>query len=73
MRRVLQFAIGRLPTPLQPVARKLAARFFGESETETETALVGEEGVESAEADAAAEGATGDEAAQQADSGSDES
>jgi hypothetical protein len=42
LRRVLQFAIGRLPTPLQPVARKLAARFFGESETETETALVSE-------------------------------
>jgi large subunit ribosomal protein L25 len=44
-----------------------------EDEIETETELVGEEGVESAEADAAAEGATGDEAAQQADSGSDES
>jgi large subunit ribosomal protein L25 len=44
-----------------------------EEEIETETELVGEEGVESAEADAAAEGATGDEAAQQADSGSDES
>jgi large subunit ribosomal protein L25 len=42
-------------------------------EIETETALVGEEGVESAEADAAAGGATGEEAAQQADSGSDES
>jgi large subunit ribosomal protein L25 len=41
-------------------------------EIETETELVGEEGVESEEADAAAEGATGDEAAQQADSGSDE-
>jgi large subunit ribosomal protein L25 len=40
-----------------------------EEEIETETELVGEEGVESAEADA---GATGDEAAQQADSGSDE-
>jgi large subunit ribosomal protein L25 len=39
-----------------------------EEEIETETELVGEEGVESAEADAAAEGATGDEAAQQADS-----
>jgi large subunit ribosomal protein L25 len=44
-----------------------------EEEIETETGLVGEEGVESAEADAAAEGATGEEAAQQADSGSDES
>src|SRR4051795_6932052 len=44
-----------------------------EDEIETETGLVGEEGVESAEADAAAEGATGEEAAQQADSGSDES
>jgi large subunit ribosomal protein L25 len=41
-----------------------------EEEIETETGLVGEEGVESAEADAAAAGATGDEAAQQADSGS---
>jgi large subunit ribosomal protein L25 len=40
-----------------------------EEEIETETELVGEEGVESAEADAAAAGATGDEAAQQADSG----
>ena len=40
LRRVLQFAIGRLPTPLQPVARKLATRFFGE--TETEAALVSE-------------------------------
>jgi len=40
LRRVLQFAIGRLPTPLQPVARKLANRFFGE--TETEAALVSE-------------------------------
>jgi len=39
-----------------------------EEEIETETELVGEEGVESPEADAAAEGATGDEAAQQADS-----
>ena len=39
-----------------------------EEEIETETELVGEEGVESAEADAAAEGATGEEAAQQADS-----
>jgi large subunit ribosomal protein L25 len=39
-----------------------------EDEIETETELVGEEGVESAEADAAAEGATGEEAAQQADS-----
>ena len=36
LRRVLQFAIGRLPTPLQPVARKLATRFFGETETEAE-------------------------------------
>src|SRR4051794_28636153 len=44
-----------------------------DDEIETETALVGEEGVESAQADAAAEGATGDEAAQQAGSGSDES
>lgn len=44
-----------------------------EDEIETETELVGEEGVESAEADAAAAGATGDEAAQQADSGPDES
>src|SRR4051794_28435463 len=44
-----------------------------EDEIETETGIVGEDGVESAEADAAAEGATGDEAAQQADSGSDES
>jgi hypothetical protein len=40
LRRVLQFAIGRLPTPLQPVARKLATRFFGE--TETEATLVSE-------------------------------
>jgi large subunit ribosomal protein L25 len=39
-----------------------------EEEIETETELVGEEGVESPEADAAAEGATGEEAAQQADS-----
>jgi large subunit ribosomal protein L25 len=44
-----------------------------EEEIETETELVGEEGVESAEADAAAEGATGDEAAQQAESSDDES
>jgi large subunit ribosomal protein L25 len=49
------------PPTLEPV----------EEEIETETALVGEEGVESPEADAAAEGATGEEAAQQADSGSD--
>ena len=35
-----------------------------DEEIETETAVIGEEGVESAEADAAAEGATGDEAAQ---------
>jgi large subunit ribosomal protein L25 len=39
-----------------------------EEEIETETEIVGEEGVESPEADAAAEGATGEEAAQQADS-----
>ena len=39
-----------------------------EEEIETETELVGEEGVESEEADAAAAGATGDEAARQADS-----
>jgi large subunit ribosomal protein L25 len=39
-----------------------------EEEIETETAVVGDEGVESPEADAAAAGATGDEAAQQADS-----
>ncbi|WP_250279705.1 hypothetical protein [Frankia sp. Cppng1_Ct_nod] len=33
LRQVLKFAIGRLPVPLQPVARKLADRFFGETET----------------------------------------
>lgn len=31
LKRVLSFAIGRLPAPLQPVARKLAARFVSES------------------------------------------
>ena len=32
LKRVLSFAIGRLPAPLQPAARKLAARFTGEHE-----------------------------------------
>ena len=31
LKRVLQFAIGRLPTPLQPVAKKLASKLFGEA------------------------------------------
>jgi hypothetical protein len=34
LRRVLSFAIGRLPVPLQPHARKLAARFTSEAEEE---------------------------------------
>lgn len=36
LRRVLAFAIGRLPTPLQPAARALAKRITGESEDELE-------------------------------------
>lgn len=36
LRRVLSFAIGRLPAPLQPHARKLAARFTSEAEAEDE-------------------------------------
>lgn len=32
LKRVLGFAIGRLPAPLQPAARKLAARFTSEAE-----------------------------------------
>jgi hypothetical protein len=36
LRRVLQFAIGRLPAPLQSVARKLADRLFGETQIEAE-------------------------------------
>lgn len=35
LRRVLSFAIGRLPKPLQPAARKLAGRLLSESETES--------------------------------------
>jgi hypothetical protein len=44
LRRVLGFAIGRLPTLLQPIAKKLAQRLFGEAETgETgETTTAGE-------------------------------
>ena len=36
LRRVLSFAIGRLPTALQPAARTLAARFTSEAEAEDE-------------------------------------
>lgn len=32
LRRVLSFAIGRLPAPLQPAARKLASRFTSEAQ-----------------------------------------
>jgi hypothetical protein len=40
LRRVLSFAIGRLPAPLQPAARTLAARFTSEAgETEEEEGL----------------------------------
>jgi hypothetical protein len=34
LKRVLSFAIGRLPPPLQPAARKLAAKFLGEHESD---------------------------------------
>jgi hypothetical protein len=34
LKRVLSFAIGRLPAALQPAARKLASRFASETETE---------------------------------------
>lgn len=34
LKRVLSFAIGRLPAPLQPAARKLAATFISEAESE---------------------------------------
>lgn len=34
LQRVLQFAIGRLPSPLQPIARQLAAKLFGAREAE---------------------------------------
>jgi hypothetical protein len=37
LKRVLQMAIGRLPTPLQPFATKLATRLFGETEVEAES------------------------------------
>lgn len=36
LKRVLQFAIGRLPAPLQPVARRLASRISLEAEAEDE-------------------------------------
>jgi hypothetical protein len=43
LRRVLSFAIGRLPAALQPAARALAARITGESESEADEAEESEE------------------------------
>jgi hypothetical protein len=42
LKRVLQFAIGRLPGPLQPVASKLAKKLFGETGEVSEAELQGE-------------------------------
>ena len=36
LRRVLSFAIGRLPAALQPAARSLASKFKAEAEAEAE-------------------------------------
>jgi hypothetical protein len=36
LKRVLQFAIGKLPASLRPAAEKLAGRLFGETATESE-------------------------------------
>ncbi|HEV2865885.1 MAG TPA: hypothetical protein VGX37_05170 [Allosphingosinicella sp.] len=47
LQRVLTFAIGRLPAPLQPIARKLASRIKLEAEEEQEGSL-GEERLSSA-------------------------
>lgn len=41
LRRVLQRAIGRLPSPVRPLAQKLARRFGLEAEAASESALVG--------------------------------
>jgi len=43
LRRVLQMAIGRLPLALQPVAKRLSAKLFGEQEVEAYEAAYGEQ------------------------------
>jgi hypothetical protein len=56
LQRVLQFALDRLPTPLRPIASKLAARLFGriglgEAEVEAQAEATSETGEALANAD----------------------